>query len=84
MVSVSGYLIGSQEANEAPLPPRAELAWWYQFYFATERGRRGYTEHRNEFDRLIWQHRVSVVATSTMRRSNGAPRRSTIRITSTS
>jgi hypothetical protein len=42
LVSVSGYLIGSQAANKAPLPPKAELAWWYQFYFATERGRAGY------------------------------------------
>lgn len=55
LVSVSGYLIGSQHANEAPLPPRAELAWWYQFYFATERGRLGYGRNRHEFNRLIWQ-----------------------------
>ena len=55
MVSVSGYLIGSQEANKAPLPPKAELAWWYQFYFATERGRQGYAQNRNDFARLIWQ-----------------------------
>lgn len=55
LVSVSGYLIGSQEANKAPLPPRAELAWWYQFYFATERGRAGYEKYRREFSRLIWQ-----------------------------
>jgi pimeloyl-ACP methyl ester carboxylesterase len=55
MVSVSGYLIGSQAANRHPLPPRAELAWWYQFYFATERGRLGYAQHRNEFNRLIWE-----------------------------
>lgn len=55
MVSVSGYLIGSQAANEAPLPPRAELAWWYQFYFATERGRRGYERNRDAFNRLIWE-----------------------------
>jgi pimeloyl-ACP methyl ester carboxylesterase len=54
MVSVSGYLIGSQEANKAPLAPAAELAWWYQFYFATERGRAGYDEYRREFARLIW------------------------------
>ena len=38
LVSVSGYLIGSQEANRMPLPPKAELQWWYQYYFATERG----------------------------------------------
>ena len=55
LVSVSGYLIGSPEANVAPLPPRAELAWWYQFYFATERGRSGYGKYRNDFARLIWQ-----------------------------
>jgi pimeloyl-ACP methyl ester carboxylesterase len=55
MVSVSGYLIGSQQAGKVPLPPRAELQWWYQFYFATERGRAGYEKNRNEFNRLIWQ-----------------------------
>lgn len=55
MVSVSGYLIGSREANLKPLPPKAELAWWYQFYFATERGQAGYAANRDEFNRLIWQ-----------------------------
>jgi len=55
LVSVSGYLIGSREANRMPLPPRAELAWWYQFYFATERGRAGYAQSRNDFGKLIWQ-----------------------------
>ena len=55
MVSVSGYLIGSQAAGKAPLPPPAELQWWYQFYFATERGRAGYEKYRREFSRLIWQ-----------------------------
>lgn len=55
MVSVSGYLIGSQKTNEKPLPPKAELAWWYQFYFATERGREGYEANRRDFARLIWQ-----------------------------
>jgi pimeloyl-ACP methyl ester carboxylesterase len=55
MVSVSGYLIGSQEANKMPLPPKAELQWWYQFYFATERGRAGYETYRDDFARLIWQ-----------------------------
>ncbi|MCW5686993.1 MAG: alpha/beta hydrolase [Pseudolabrys sp.] len=55
MVSVSGYLIGSQKANEAPLPPKAELQWWYQFYFATERGRAGYDKYRDDFAKLIWQ-----------------------------
>jgi pimeloyl-ACP methyl ester carboxylesterase len=55
MVSVSGYLIGSQEAGKMPLPPSAELQWWYQFYFATERGRAGYGKYRREFSKLIWQ-----------------------------
>jgi pimeloyl-ACP methyl ester carboxylesterase len=55
MVSVSGYLIGSQEAGRVPLPPKAELEWWYQFYFATERGRLGYDKYRREFSKLIWQ-----------------------------
>ena len=55
LVSVSGYLIGSQQAGQAPLPPAAELQWWYQYYFATERGRLGYSEHRREFTRLIWR-----------------------------
>jgi pimeloyl-ACP methyl ester carboxylesterase len=54
MVSVSGYLIGSPEANKAPLLPPAELAWWYQFYFATERGRAGYDKYRRAFAKLIW------------------------------
>lgn len=55
MVSVSGYLIGSQAANKAPLPPKGELAWWYQFYFATERGRAGYAAYTRDFAKLIWQ-----------------------------
>jgi pimeloyl-ACP methyl ester carboxylesterase len=55
LVSVSGYLIGSREANKLPLPPEAELQWWYQFYFATERGRAGYDKYRREFAKLIWQ-----------------------------
>ena len=55
MVSVSGYLIGSQEAGKLPLPPEAELQWWYQFYFATERGRAGYDKYRRDFAKLIWQ-----------------------------
>ena len=54
-VSVSGYLIGSQQANRQPLPPEAEHQWWYQFYFATERGRAGYEKYRREFARLIWR-----------------------------
>jgi len=55
LVSVSGYLIGSQEAGKLPLPPNAELQWWYQFYFATERGRAGYEKYRDDFAKLIWQ-----------------------------
>jgi len=55
LVSVSGYLIGSREANKAPLPPQAELQWWYQYYFATERGRLGYEKYRADFAKLIWQ-----------------------------
>jgi pimeloyl-ACP methyl ester carboxylesterase len=55
LVSVSGYLIGNQEVGKMPLPPKAELEWWYQFYFATERGRAGYDKYRHEFARLIWQ-----------------------------
>jgi pimeloyl-ACP methyl ester carboxylesterase len=54
MVSVSGYLIGSQEAGKMPLPPSAELQWWYQYYFATERGREGYDKYRHDFSKLIW------------------------------
>jgi len=55
LVSVSGYLIGSREANQMPLPPKAELEWWYQFYFATERGLLGYDKYRHDFAKLIWQ-----------------------------
>ena len=55
LVSVSGYLIGSQAASRAPLPPQAELAWWYQFYFATDRGQAGYEKYRREFSKLIWR-----------------------------
>ena len=55
LVSVSGYLIGSQEAGKMPLPPKAELQWWYQYYFATERGRAGYEKYRRDFAKLIWQ-----------------------------
>jgi pimeloyl-ACP methyl ester carboxylesterase len=55
LVSVSGYLIGSQAAAKAPLPPKAELEWWYQFYFATERGRQGYDANRHDFAKLIWK-----------------------------
>jgi pimeloyl-ACP methyl ester carboxylesterase len=55
LVSVSGYLIGSQDAGEVPLPPEAEVQWWYQFYFATERGRAGYDKYRHDFAKLIWR-----------------------------
>ena len=55
LVSVSGYLIGSQEAGKVPLPPEAELQWWYQFYFANERGRAGYDKYRRDFAKLIWR-----------------------------
>ncbi len=55
LVSVSGYLIGSQAVGSTPLPPKAELQWWYQFYFATERGRAGYEKYRRDFSKLIWQ-----------------------------
>jgi pimeloyl-ACP methyl ester carboxylesterase len=55
LVSVSGYLIGSQAAGKLPLPPNAELQWWYQYYFATERGQAGYDKYRHDFAKLIWQ-----------------------------
>jgi len=55
LVSVSGYLIGGQASGKIPLPPQAELAWWYQFYFATDRGRAGYDKYRHDFAKLIWR-----------------------------
>jgi pimeloyl-ACP methyl ester carboxylesterase len=55
LVSVSGYLIGGQESGKVPLPPNAELQWWYQYYFATERGRAGYDKYRRDFAKLIWK-----------------------------
>ena len=55
LVAVSGYLIGSLEANKTPLPPKAEYQWWYQYYFATERGALGYAKYRRDFAKLIWQ-----------------------------
>ncbi len=55
LVAVSGYLIGNQEAGKVPLPPKAEFQWWYQFYFATPRGRVGYAENRHDFAQLIWR-----------------------------
>jgi pimeloyl-ACP methyl ester carboxylesterase len=83
IVSVSGYLIGSQESGKAPLPPNAELEWWYQFYFATERGRAGYDKYRRDFASSSgsWLRRSG---TSMMPRSIAAQRRSTTRITSQS
>jgi pimeloyl-ACP methyl ester carboxylesterase len=54
LVAVSGYLIANRDANRQPLTPEAEYAWWYQYYFATERGERGYLAHTREFARLIW------------------------------
>jgi len=88
LVSVSGYLIGSPEANKMPLPPRAELQWWYQYYFATERGRAGYDEYRRDFAKLIWQiafgRSPRRSGTSMMPRSIAARRPSRTRITSTS
>jgi pimeloyl-ACP methyl ester carboxylesterase len=55
LLSVSGYLIGAQKSGQVPLPPEAELQWWYQYYFATERGRAGYGKYRREFAKLIWR-----------------------------
>jgi pimeloyl-ACP methyl ester carboxylesterase len=55
LVSVSGYLIGSQESGKVPLPPKAELEWWYQYYFSSDRGRAGYDKYRHDFAKLIWQ-----------------------------
>jgi pimeloyl-ACP methyl ester carboxylesterase len=55
LVAVSGYLIGSQESGKVPLPPKAEYQWWYQYYFSTERGSKGYDKYRREFALLIWQ-----------------------------
>ena len=55
LVSVSGYLLANREVNKLPLPPKAELQWWYQFYFATERGVLGYDKYRHDFGKLIWQ-----------------------------
>src|SRR5262249_42090521 len=56
LVAVSGYTIGSRDANQAPLPPAAELSFWYQFYFATDRGRSGYDKYRRDFNRIIWKN----------------------------
>ena len=55
LVSVSGYLIGSQAAGKMPLPPQGEFTWWYQFYFATDRGLAGYKQYHHDFAKLIWR-----------------------------
>ena len=83
LVSVSGYLIGSPAANEQPLPPKAEYQWWYQYYFATERGALGYDKYRRDFAKLIWQT-ASPRWSSMMLRSIAPRRRSTTRTTSPS
>ena len=83
LVSVSGYLIGSRKAAQAPFPPIAEHAFWYQCYFATDYGRAGYAKYTHDFGKLTWQLSPRN-GTSTTPRSNGAQRRSTIPITSIS
>ena len=83
MVSVSGYLIGSQAAGRMPLPPQAELQWWYQYYLATDRGAAGYDKYRHDFSKLIWRI-ASRNKISTMPRSIAARRSSTIPIMSRS
>src|SRR5215211_8878362 len=83
LVSVSGYLIGSQEANRMPLPPKAELEWWYQYYFATERGRAGYDKHRRDLRSSSGGSRRRS-GSSTTPRSTAARPRSITRITSAS
>ena len=55
LVSVSGYIIINLESNLKPLPPKAELGWWYQYYFATERGKSGYAQNTYEFNKQIWK-----------------------------
>ena len=69
MVSVSGYLIGSQAAEPGAAAAGRRAAWWYQYYFATERGREGYAAYTRDFARLIWQHRLAASGTSTTPRS---------------
>jgi pimeloyl-ACP methyl ester carboxylesterase len=83
LVSVSGYLIGSQAAGRQPLPPEAELQWWYQYYFATDRGRTGYEKYRREFAKLIWRT-ASPKWSFDEATFERARRRSTTRITSQS
>ena len=55
LVAVSGYLVTNLKAQPQPLPPAAERGWWYQYYFATERGVLGYRQNRHDFNKLIWQ-----------------------------
>ena len=54
LVAVSGYLITSLQANLQPLAPEAEYGWWYQYYFATDRGVAGYRQYTHDFNKLIW------------------------------
>ena len=84
MVSVSGYLIGSQEAGKMPLPPQAEFEWWYQFYFATERGKPGLRQDTDTTSRSSSGSLRRRSGTSTTRHSIAARHPSTIRITSPS
>ena len=76
LVSVSGYLIGSPEANKMPLPPKAELQWWYQYYFATERGRAGYEKYRHDFAKPHLADRFAEVGLRRchLRSQRGVPR----------
>ena len=80
VVSVSGYLIGNHESGKIPLPPNAELQWWYQYYFATDRGATGYAKYRHDFAKLIWRI-ASRSGISMTRRSIARPHPSTIRTT---
>ena len=84
LVSVSGYLIGSQEAGKTPLPPKAELQWWYQYYFATERGRAGYDKYRHDFCEAHLAARFAEVEFRRCHVRSHARRPSTIPITSPS
>ena len=82
-IAVSGCLIGSRETNKMPLPPKAELQWWYQYYFATERRRAGCDKYRHDFAKIIWQL-ASPKWNFVMPRSIAAQRPSTTRIMSAS
>jgi pimeloyl-ACP methyl ester carboxylesterase len=55
LISVTGYLITNLAAQKLPLPPKAENAWWYQFYFDTERGMLGLTEYRYDLGLFVWK-----------------------------